>query len=171
MNTKLFLFKNLLILIFFYNANFQIISIPFKFDISGHHNYNNYNSTYFLEDYFKKDIIIDLNIGTPPQKVNAKLNPDSECFLFKINQSNSNYLKKYFPNNSSSFSEKDGLIIYNPYVYSMDIFHFPQINKNYSLYIFVENYTIYENYSYIPILGINIPINPSTNICPNLKIE
>ena len=171
MNTKIFLFKCLLILFLFYNVNFQIISFPFKFDILSHHNYNNYNSTYFLEDYFQKDIIIDLNIGTPSQKVNAKLNPDSECFLFKKNQSNSNYLQKYFPNNSSSFSEKEGLIIYNPYVYSMDIFHFPQINKNYSLYIFVENYTIYENDSYTPVLGINIPTNPSGHVCPNLIFD
>ena len=171
MNEITFLFQSLLILFLEYHANFQIISIPFKFDILNHHYYNYYNSTYYLEDYFKKEIFLDLSIGTPPQEINAKLNPDSECLLFKMNQSNSYYIKKYIPNNSSSFSEKEGLIIYKPYVYSQDIFHFPQINKNYSLYIFVENYTISKNDSYIPELGINIPINPTGHTCPNFIFD
>ena len=171
MNSKLFLFQSLLIILICYHVNFQIISIPFKFDMLSHHNYNIYNSTYFLIDNIKKDIVIDLNIGTPPQKVNGKLDPNSECFLFKINnQSNSNYLKNYFPSNSSSFSKKNGLIIYKPYVYSMDIFHFPQINNNYSLFIFVENYTISKNFSYIPVLGVNIPKNTFGN-CPNFIFD
>ena len=171
MNEYIFLFQSLLILYLGYQVNFQIISIPFKFDILSHHNYNNYNSTYFIEDYFKREIILDLFIGTPPQKINAKLNPDSECFLFKINQSNSSDIKKYVPNNSSSFSEKDGLIIYNPYKYARDIFHFPQINKNYSLFIFVENYTNTKNDSYIPVIGINIPLITFGNICPNFLLD
>ena len=59
----------------------NIISIPFGFNFLKYNSY--YNSTNFIYDYFIRELILKINIGTPPQKVNAKLDKDSPCFIFK----------------------------------------------------------------------------------------
>ena len=103
----------------------KIISIPFKFG-STKSNYFKYNSSDFFNEYYTKVLLLQMNIGTSPQKVNAYLNPKSYCFEFKSSENN------YFPYNSSSFNTNQKTIT-NPqkgafnYITSNDIFTF---NKN-----------------------------------------
>ena len=51
----------------------KIISIPFSFEFkkSGYYNYDSIN---FLNENYYKNFLLELNIGTPSQKVNAIIN-------------------------------------------------------------------------------------------------
>ena len=169
MNLKSSYLIILLILVIIYNSSFSLfISIPFKIIII--YNDINYNSTSFLYENFKKEIILELNIGTPPQKIYSKINQDSACFLFKKNAININN-NKYFPNNSSSFSQNDVLKSFDPYKSAIDIFHFQQINKKNKVNFLLENYTNLTNDSYTPIIGLNIPLILLGNVCPNFIMD
>ena len=105
----------------------KILSIPFKFKQT-HRNSYSYNSLDFLNEYYKKELLLEINIGTPPQKVNAHLNPNAYCIELKSPESIS--ANNYYPYKSASFKINE---IQNPqnnnfkYFNSRDIIN---INQN-----------------------------------------
>ena len=79
----------------------KIISIPFKFKETKS-SYYIYNSTDFLNENFKKDLVLQMKIGTPFQKIDTYLNQDSSCFQFISSETNSD--NDYCPYKSNSFN-------------------------------------------------------------------
>ena len=83
----------------------KIITIPFKIEFKKS-SYAGYNSFSFLNENYKKDLIIELNIGTPSQKVTTYLNQSSCCFqLISLNKINKTSVSNNFfiPSKSSTF--------------------------------------------------------------------
>ena len=148
----------------------KYISIPFSFKYIN--NISNYNSTNFFNDFFERILLLKFNIGTPSQQINAIIDQNSECIRFQKDKSddyfNDNY--RYYPIQSSSFSKTKNTIIFYPYFEEFsDIFNFPEINKSYLLEFLVDNNDIkLSNISYLPIIGLNIPISYTGIKCPNL---
>ena len=150
----------ILLILFFIEINSKIISFPFKYNSTkNNYNYNSYNSSNFLNDYYKKELLIQMNIGTPSQKINAYLNPNSYCFEFKPSKSN------YYPYKSSSFiinkEETSSIYSFN-YITSSDIFNL-NINQNESYKLsFITpkklNISTNKDISLIPEIGINNPL-------------
>ena len=150
----------ILSLLFLIEIKSKIISFPFKYN-STKNNYksNFYNSSNFLNDYYIKELLIQMNIGSPFQKINAYLNPETYCFEFKKSESN------YYPYKSSSFSlNKDESTPINSfnYITSSDIFNFNN-NKNESYKISFRssgklNISSNKDISLIPEIGINNPL-------------
>ena len=150
--------------------NSKIISIPFKFkDIKS--NYYSYNSTNFLNEYYKKDLILQMTIGSPVQKVDTYLNPDSSCFQLISSESNS--INNYYPYKSTSFNQNQIEKI-SPNLKSVnDIIIFAP-NETYKMnFVFKNDEKLNENAeneSFIPEIGINIPNIYSGIViysCPN----
>jgi len=152
--------KLLLILLPIHLMSSKILSIPFKFKQTKRNSYS-YNSLDFLNEYYKKELLLELNIGTPPQKVNAYLNQQSYCIELKSPESISE--NNYCPYKSTSFAINE---IQNPqnnnfrYINSRDILN---INKNESIKLsFVSsvnlNLSTNKNISLIPEIGINNPL-------------
>ena len=152
----------------------QLISIPFELDVLA--DYKISNSTIFFNEYFKREIIIQLNIGTPPRIINSKINQDSLLFLFKKEDKLNSINDKYNTNKSHSFLEnedlKKNIISHTP---GIDIFHFNESGNgadiNEAMNFFSENYTSLSNDSYTPVVGLHIPINKFEPNCPNLFLE
>ena len=147
----------------------NIISIPFEFKFLKYNSY--YNSTNFIYDYFIREITLKLNIGTPPQKVKAKLDKDSSCFIFKKETSNendySNY-KSYYPNLSTSLKINNESS--NSFVFE-DLFHFEKMNESVKLSFSLNNQTMIVNDSYTPVIGLNFEPLFRGNLCPNLIFD
>ena len=114
--------KCLILLLYLIETNSKIISFPFKYNSAKiDYNYKSYNSSNFLNDYYTKELLIQMDIGTPSQKINAYLNPKSYCFKFKQSESN------YYPFKSSSFSidKDDSSSIYSlNFITLSDVFNF-----------------------------------------------
>ena len=72
----------------------KIISIPFKFK-SSKSSYYSYNSSHFFNEYYKKELLLEMNIGTPPQKINAYLNQNTYCV--EMLKPESNITNNYYP--------------------------------------------------------------------------
>ena len=165
--------KNYLIIItFIFCLNLiesaNIISIPFGFNFLKYNSY--YNSTNFIYDYFIRELILKINIGTPPQKVNAKLDKDSPCFVFKKEtpNENENYdtnANSYYPNISTSL--KTNNVPSNSYVFE-DLFNFEKMNESVKLSFSLDNQTMIMNESYTPVIGLNFDPLFRGNMCPNL---
>ena len=146
----------------------KIISIPFtlkytKFD-------NHYNSTSFFNEYFKKEIILKFNIGTPLQEIKILVDQNSYCFNFKKDSSDiyftDNY--RYSPRQSSTFYKTKNPVIYDLfYEVSADKFNFKE-KDFYELEFLIENYTKLSNITYLPVLGLDFPIFYTGIFCPNL---
>lgn len=162
-------FQSIIIFLFCLNLviSSNIISIPFVFNILKYNPY--YNSTNFINDYFIKEITLKLNIGTPPQKVKAKLDKDSPCFTFHKENSNENDdaydSKSYYPNISTSLKKSNEPS--NSLVFE-DLFHFDKMNESVKLSFLLDNQTMVKNESYTPVIGLNIESLFKDNICPNL---
>ena len=165
--------KNYLIIItFIFCLNLvksaNIISIPFGFNFLKYNSY--YNSTNFIYDYFIRELILKINIGTPPQKVNAKLDKDSPCFIFKKETPNKNENydtndKLFYPNISSSLITNNE--VSNSYVFE-DLFHFEKMNESVKMSFSLDNQTMIMNESYTPVIGLNFEPLFRGNMCPNL---
>ena len=148
----------------------KIISIPFNYkSISS--SYYHYNSNNFLNEYFNKNLILELNIGTPPKKVNSLISAESSCFTFKLSNKKSN--TEYYPINSQTFQDNKTPYLEN----ACDLFNFNK-NKNETYTIsFLLKYlsqAISKNYSYIPEIGLLTPIQYSDNYvisCPNFVYD
>ena len=138
----------------------KIISIPFKFKTKSR-NYNSYDSSDFLNEYYKKDLLLNMDIGTPPQKILASLNTNSYCFEFKPTKSNSSNI--FYPYKSTTFkidkieNTQNKLI---KYITSNDIFNF-HTKERYKLSFIISgnlNESTAINSSLIPDIGINNPV-------------
>ena len=79
----------------------KIISIPFNFKYLKS-SYYSYNSSDYLNEHYKKELLLQMNMGIPTQKVNTYLNPDSSCFQLIISEINST--NNYNPGKSTSFN-------------------------------------------------------------------
>ena len=152
--------KCLILLLYLIETNSKIISFPFKYSSTkNNNNYNFYNSSHFLNDYFIKELLIQMDIGTPSQKINAYLNSKSYCFKFKQSESN------YYPFKSSSFSidKDDSSSIYSlNYITLSDKFNF-DINQDESYKLSFQtaeklNKSKNNDISLIPEIGINNPL-------------
>ena len=160
----IFIFLNLLLYI---SISSRLISLPFKIKLSKYQLF--YNSTDFLNDYFTKELITELNIGSPPQKINALID-HSICFMLKKDKSND--MKKYSPKKSSSLKKGFNYNINPNYQNYLDFFYFQGVNKTRKLDFLFEYYIQDSNDTFLPIIGINCPLlSPFTPVtyypCPN----
>ena len=144
----------------------KIISIPFSFEFkkSGYYNYDSIN---FLNENYYKNFLLELNIGTPSQKVNAIINQYSSCLRFKSTKSKTT--KNYSPNNSTSLEIKDTQNLVTKLFFAYEIF---KLSKNVTYKISFEfsdplNTSLDKNNLLIPIIGVKQTI-PLMNFCPNL---
>ena len=82
-----------------------MISIPFKFK-NKIRKYLSYKTKTFFEEYFKDELILELNIGKPFSKIDAILNPISSYFIFTKNKLHKEPLihNYYSPNDSSTYN-------------------------------------------------------------------
>ena len=159
-----------IILFLFIQIKSKLISFPFRF-INKKTDFL-YNSTNFFDDYFQKELILDFNIGTPPQKINALLDIDSACITFKKNNQN-NYIKKYSPNKSLSFQiDYSKTTPFFNLKYATDLLNCSENENNYNLSFLIEDYSrLAINDTYLPIIGLHNPyLYLGQNIfpCPHL---
>ena len=138
-------------------AHKNFIDIPFH--LKKINKTSEYNSTNFLNDFYNREILIHLKIGTPIQNVFGTLGQVSEIFTMKEDKSNNLIYNKnnYFPNKSSSIDNRySGIII--------DKIIFEEKNESLTFQIKANNYKKNTNFSYIPTIGLNIPniYSPST---------
>ena len=133
------------------NPILTTISIPFTLKFINSYLY--YNSSYYLNDNFKKNLLLELNIGTPPQKITALLNQNISCLSFDDGQLG-NY--NYFPIKSSSFKINDRLNDYNRLKIGNEIFHFSN-NIKYNLNFLLLKNSSSLNKMYNPVIGLNVP--------------
>ena len=158
----------------------QIISIPFKFR-NKIRKYISYTTKKFFEEYFKDDLILELNIGKPFSKIDAILNPNSSCFIFTKKESNCPSLiyNYYSPNDSSTYNllKKHPKISPKYLKYAQDLFHFNNTNEDVSLNFLIENKNLSEKgndllkYNFLPEIGINLGEEENGNNCPNFLNE
>ena len=154
--------KHIFILLIFFKINIssKIISLPIKLKFTKYNYllYSSYNAIDFINENFKKELIVEMNIGTPPQKINAYINPDSSCFELK--QSKPNSTNNYFPHKSSTFNTNK---VHNPdnnfgrWIGSTDIFN---LTPN-------ESYTI----SFVSSEKLNVSSNMNISLSPEIGIN
>ena len=147
----------------------KIITIPFRIEYKKS-SYFGYNSFSFLNENYKKDLILELNIGTPSQKVTSYLNQSSCCFqLISLNKINkTSHSNNFFvPSKSSTFGISPKKNTLSNLYSAHDIFKF-SVNQNYKLNIELsEDINNESNLSIISLIGVK-PVTPFLNICPNL---
>ena len=159
-------FFHFLILIIFLSVQIfsKKISIPFKFK-NIERRYLSYRTKTFLDEHFKKDLILELNIGSPPLKLDCLLNQYSPYFSFKqIDLDTKPLINGYYtPYKSSSFSLESNI--------ANDLFYFN--NEKYKLnYVINVNATnpLYVYYNFIPEIGLNVSsFNSYQNFIYDLK--
>ena len=168
-SNKLFLFFQLILILYYLPLCLSIISIPFNLDVLSI--YKSYNSTYFYNFYFNKNIYLQLNIGTPIQKARATLNLGSSCFYFSNDSSNNN---NYHPINSSSFNLNGKSTVFNNLINANDILYFQDIKKSQKLPFLLDNNTV-EKINYMAKIGLNYPFSNIGRIilypCPSFLYE
>ena len=143
------------------NTCSKILTFPFKlkFPKYNYMEYGSYTAFNFLKDNYKKDLIIEMNIGTPSQRIDIYVNSYSYCFEFK--QSNSNSSSNYHPHQSSTFkinkNQQTNPFAYNKLIHSTDLFTFNK-NESYNLsFVSLEklNISSNKNISFIGEIGLN----------------
>ena len=145
------------------NTCTKILTFPLKlkFPTYNYMQYGSYNSTNFLKDNYKKDLIIEMNIGTPPQKIDIYVNPSSYCFEFKKSKSNSTY--NYYPHQSSTFNiinQQINPLAFTQIINSTDLFTFNKNESYFLSFVSLENLNISanKNISLIGEIGLNNPM-------------
>ena len=154
------------------NISLKLISIPFKVKfIKG--DFYTYKSSDFFNDYFKKELILQINLGNPPQQINAFIDPYSYCFEFKLSESNKN--NNYYPYKSTTFHIDKFQFYknnYPKYISSTDLFYFSK-NETYNLSFVTNDKLDINNNKEITLIaeiGINNPITylgSNLNSCNN----
>ena len=144
----------------------KIITIPFRFEFKKS-SYYSYNSTNFLNEYYRNNFLLELTVGSPPQKINALINQYSSCFQFKSTKSS--VTKNYSPNNSTSLKIKETPNLLSKLFSAFDIFNFGQNQTHKISFEFSESLSMSLNKDnlLIPIIGLK-PTLPHLNLCPNL---
>ena len=167
-----FLFSQFILILNFLSLYSSIISIPFNLDILSI--YKSYNSTSFYNFYCNREILLELNIGTPPKKVKSTMNLISSCFYFL---NDSSIINNYHPINSSSFNLNDKSTRFYNLRNANDIIFFKDINKSQKISFLIEDNTVEKimNSNYIPKIGLEYPIytsgKKSNYPCPNFLYE
>ena len=167
----------LLILYFEISISTKTISVPFKFK-SIERKYLYYRTKTFLDEYFRNELILELNIGTPLSKIDCILNHDSSCFTFV--QKELNLLPiihgYYYPDKSTSFQfneEGKSPILTNDYKNAQDLFNFTN-NENHIINFLLKESNKSKNDNkflfnkYLPEIGL---LNSQKNSCPNLIFD
>ncbi len=151
---NLFLFFQFILILLYLHLSLSIISIPFKLNISNIYKSN--NPTDFYNYFFNRSIFLEMNIGTPPKKINSTLNLKSSCFYFSNNDSNTN---NYYPNKSSSFKLNGKSNIYTDLRNAHDIIYFQDIKRSQKLSFLLMNDSDKNiiNHNYMPIIGLDYP--------------
>ena len=171
-NNNLSLFSQFILILNHFSLCLSIISIPFSLDILSI--YKSYNYTNFYNIYCNREILLELNIGTPAKRIKATMNSVSSCFYFSNNGSITN---NYHPINSSSFNLNGKSATYNNLRNADDIIYFKDINKNQTLSFLLEDNTFEKiiNSNYIPNIGLKNPFVNSEKMplypCPNFLYE
>ena len=144
----------------------NMVIIPFT--VKPINNGLNYNSTNFLNDHLFSTILLNLNIGSPSQKVTGKVDQYSKCFTLEIiNSSSPSYMNLYSPLLSTSIIKRTAKLYY-------ETMNFDNHNESYKIDFTVgevqSNFN-FSNYKYTPVIGLNIPIydNPCPNFFVNIK--
>ena len=140
----------------------KIVVIPFTRRKINHD--SEYNSTNFLSDYIFNNILLDLNIGTPSQKVQSKIDHFSNCFLMEIYNESLYNTRLYSPILSTS-------IVHVGTKYFHDLFNFEGQNESHiNFWIPDSTYNFnYTKYNYTPVFGTNIPKYKEN--CPNFFLD
>jgi len=165
MNTSFLLISILLVINLICS---KIISIPFNFKFLKS-SYYSYNSTDFLNEHYKKELLLQMNIGTPTQKVITYLNQDSSCFQLILSELN--ITNDYNPGKSKTFNINKIQNV-SPNLNSVnDIINFNPNETHKMNLVFNKdlNINMYDK-SFIPEIGLNIPLIYSGNniySCPN----
>ena len=138
----------------------KLISIPF---ISKPINYfPEYNSTNFLYDYLKRNLLLKLIVGNPSKLIYGLFESADQCFEFKKNEIIYKFNnKQYCPNNSSSFMIKSNRK-------ACDDFYFNENNIKLQLDFEINNIKKEINNTFTPVIGLNGLSYFSTKNCPNL---
>ena len=171
-NKSLFIFSQFILILNYLPLYLSIISIPFNLDIL--RNYKSYNSTNFYNNYFNRDIFLELNIGTPAKKTKATMNLASSCLYFLNDDSNTN---NYHPVNSSSFNLNDKSTTFIKLRNANDIIYFQDIKKSQKLPFVLMDSTVEKimNSNYMPKIGLKHPFTSSGRKsfypCPNFLYE
>ena len=171
-NKNLFIFSQFILILNYLPLYLSIISIPFKVDFLSTN--KSYNSTNFYNNYFNRDIFLELNIGTPAKKTKSTMNLDSSCFYFLNDDSNYN---NYHPVNSSSFNLNTKSNIFINLRNADDIIYFQDINKRQKLSFVLMDSTVEKimNSNYMPKIGLKNPFassrGKSVYPCPNFLYE
>ena len=158
---NLFLFSQFILILNYFSLCLSIISIPFKLDILSI--YKAYNSTSFYNIYGNRDILLELNIGTPAKKIMSTTNLSSSCFYFSKDDSNSSINNNYHPVNSTSFNLNDKSTAFNNLRNANDIIYFQDIKKSQKIPFLLEDNSdekIINSY-YIPKIGLKHPFDSS----------
>ena len=164
----------------------KYFSIPFKENIPYYYKApSNYSSSNFIYDYFLNNLFIDLNIGTPTQKISSFMNQESFCFKFvdKAKKNNSNIInynnnnkeyKKYSPKQSLTFLSNKN----NRAFLAEDYFLFEsESNNNFTSGVNIPFIVdsdfgeIYEELELIGEIGLNDKFNIDNNANPNFLKE
>ena len=166
---KKILFIFLLIIPKLLSQENKFISIPFSFNYIKY--FSNYNATNFFKDFFKKNLFLQFNIGTPLKEINSLIDQNSECFKFIKDKSDDYFSDNYrfYPFQSSSLYKENNPVIFSPFfeIY-IDNFYFKGMNESLPLEFLLDNYTKLSNNSYLPVIGLSIPFLYTGIPCPNL---
>ena len=147
----------------------KIITFPLKiqFPKCNYMSYGSYNSSDFIKENYKKNLRIEMTIGSPPQKIEAYVNPISYCFEFKSSKSNST--SNYYPHESNTFKINQQQTTPNTFVQfiqSSDLFTFNK-NESYTLsFVSLQklNINLDNNISLIAEIGLNNPVTYLHNV-------
>ena len=142
----------------------KLLVIPFTLRKINYH--STYNSTDFLNDNLFNNILLDLNMGTPSQQVQSKIDYFSECFSMQTyNEESPPNSKLYSPILSSTIKHRVSKNF-------LEEFNFENFNETYMIEFSITDYKTkfnYSEYNYIPILGLNIPQYRGN--CPNFFLD
>lgn len=149
----------------------KIVSIPFTLKTQTHDIH--YDSKFFFNDYFKREIILHLKTGTPLQRVKAFIEQNSDSFIFRNDKSHDVfYNKRYFPNNSSSFNKISDLVLDNQELKIVsDNFFFKGVEENFILNFLIDDHKNSANNTYVAHIGLNIPNSKDGETYPNLILD
>ena len=117
----------------------SFINLPFKTFI----NNSKINSSNFISHFKYTNIFTELQIGTPPQKLNFQISM-SDFHSIIISNFSKNCEIKFFQNNSKTFEETySNLYDYNLKFTDLSVFakDLISINKNFAIYFIINKIT------------------------------
>lgn len=153
----------------------KYISLIFNVNNPSNKNSNiDYSSYNFLNDFFLNNLSVELNVGTPLQKVDSFINPENICFQFIEKKKLKNQNKKinaYIPKESLTFLLNKN----NKAIKAEDLFLFKNENINRAkseIHLpFILDSEINEKTEFINEIGLNSKFSLDNAECPNFIKE